>query len=102
MAPYPGRLCRAQSPSRIAMKTPRPDAEAMSPRYTFVADLADFLNIDRHTANAWIRRNGITITRMRRQDTGQVANAVTEDDAKRIIREMPKIPEIVRPEDLMK
>jgi hypothetical protein len=86
------------------MKTPRPDPTADEERTAnkcvFVSDLADYMKIGRHTITAWIHRQRISIKKQRRRDTGQIANAISPDDAKRVMREMPEAPEIVNPADL--
>lgn len=104
MASGTGRLRGAQSPARVALSISRPDIaveeERMAERMVQVTALAKHVGVDRATVAAWVRRQGYEPTYVRCRTTGQRAQAISEDLAKRAIAEFKSDVEIVKPEDL--
>ena len=72
----------------------------MAEKYVYLRDLAKYLKRDRSTLKNRIDRMGGKVYRIRKVASGQDADAVTVEDAKRIMAAEQPAEETVQPEDI--
>jgi len=104
MVAHTGGFCRAKSPTRIPLKVSwrelAEEREKMAEKYVYLRDLAKYLKRDRSTLKNRIDRMGGKVYRIRKVASGQDADAVTVEDAKRIMAAEQPAEETVQPEDI--
>ena len=96
------QICRTQGPSRVIMKTPRPDEgyERVPTQYVFIRDLAQHMGRERSSLVIKARKRGVIFITARDPESGRTALAMTVADAKRLMDSEPPSVEIVKPEDI--
>lgn len=106
MASNTGRFRGLKSPTRVAMKMARPNVEAdrarLAGKYVYVNLLAESMNRSPRGIEYIAKKHGIKFHLIRGEESGRTANAVTAEDAKRIIDLDVKRVDIISPDELMK
>ena len=93
-------ICRTQGAARVLMKTPLPSEESALDKCVLIKELATYLGRERSSLGVHARKIGCKIFKVRDPESGKIASAITEADARRILEvEVPRI-KIMRPEDI--
>ncbi len=100
MASNSRRFPTAQSPRRVAVNAPRPEADVS--QFVFLIDIAAYLGRTSDAVRARVQRLKCQTVLVRRDVSGQSALAVSAEDAKRIIASDIKPASIIKPEDIFK